>query len=59
MTRNRPNGITAKNTQIHKTMADRKNLKIEPETYQRLRDAKGQYETWDGMLNRLVDEVTE
>jgi hypothetical protein len=34
----------------------RKNLKIDVETYERLRDAKGQYETWDGCLNRLIEE---
>ena len=37
----------------------RKNLKINEETYDRLRDAKGQFETWDGMLNRLVDQADE
>lgn len=37
-------------------MADRKNLKINPETYERLREEKDQFETWDGLLNRLVDE---
>jgi len=37
-------------------MTGRKNLKITEETYDRLRDAKGQYETWDGCLNRILDE---
>ena len=37
-------------------MSDRKNLKIQEETYERLRQQKGQYETWDGFLNRLLDE---
>jgi len=37
-------------------MTNRKNLKITEETYDRLRDEKGQYETWDGCLNRLLDE---
>jgi len=37
-------------------MSDRKNLKIQEETYERLRQEKGQYETWDGFLNRLLDE---
>jgi len=37
-------------------MADRKNLKINKSTYERLRGEKGEYETWDGALNRLLDE---
>jgi len=37
-------------------MANRKNLKITEDTYDRLRDEKGKYETWDGCLNRLLDE---
>lgn len=37
-------------------MTERKNLKIDVETYERLRKEKGQYETWDGCLNRLLDE---
>ena len=37
-------------------MTKRKNLKIDVETYERLREEKGQYETWDGFLNRLLDE---
>ena len=40
-------------------MTSRKNLKINEETYDRLREAKGRFETWDGMLNRLVDEADE
>jgi hypothetical protein len=40
-------------------MSDRKNLKITEETYNRRRGEKGEYETWDGMLNRLVDETEE
>jgi hypothetical protein len=35
----------------------RKNLKISPETFERLEDEKGQYETWDGCLNRILDET--
>jgi len=35
----------------------RKNLKIDEETYERLRDAKGRFETWDGCLNRLVEQA--
>lgn len=37
-------------------MTNRKNIKIDEETYQLLRDEKGQYETWDGFFHRLVDE---
>jgi len=40
-------------------MSGRKNLKISEDTYDLLREAKGEYETWDGMLNRLVDEAAE
>jgi len=36
---------------------ERKNLKITEETYDRLRDEKGQYETWDGCLNRILDDT--
>jgi len=28
-------------------MPDRKNLKISPDTYDLLRERKGQYQTWD------------
>jgi len=37
-------------------MSNRKNLKISVETYDRLRDAKTKFETWDGLLNRLIKE---
>jgi len=37
-------------------MSDRKNLKISEETYENLRERKGKYETWDGMLNRLLEK---
>ena len=40
-------------------MTERKNLKIEVETYDRLREEKGQYETWDGALNRMLDEIDD
>lgn len=40
-------------------MSSRKNLKIDESTYGRLREEKGQYETWDGCLNRLLDEADE
>lgn len=37
----------------------RKNLKIEPEMYERLREEKGQYETWNGLFDRLLKEAHE
>ena len=37
-------------------MADRKNLKIDPEMYQRLREEKSEYETWNGLFDRLLDD---
>jgi len=40
-------------------MSERKNLKIDVETYDRLREEKGQYETWDGALNRMLDELDD
>ena len=40
-------------------MTERKNLKIDVETYDRLREEKGQYETWDGALNRMLDELDD
>ena len=35
-------------------MSDRKNLKINEDTYQKLREAKDQYETWDGFFHRML-----
>ena len=40
-------------------MTERKNLKIDVKTYERLREEKGQYETWDGALNRMLDELDD
>ena len=40
-------------------MTERKNIKIDVETYERLREEKGQYETWDGALNRMLDELDD
>ena len=40
-------------------MSNRKNIKIDVETYERLREEKGQYETWDGALNRMLDELDD
>jgi len=36
-------------------MTDRKNLKIAPETYQLLRDQKGQFQTWDQFFHDEFD----
>ena len=40
-------------------MSERKNLKLNKETFERLKDEKGQYETWDGSINRVLDELEE
>ena len=40
-------------------MTDRKNLKIDVEMYDRLADAKRQYETWNAFFARLLDETGE
>ena len=40
-------------------MTNRKNIKIDVKTYERLREEKGQYETWDGALNRILDEIDD
>jgi len=32
-------------------MGERKNLKISAETYELLREKKGQYQTWDGFFH--------
>ena len=40
-------------------MTERKNLKLDQETFERLREEKGQYETWDGSINRVLDELEE
>jgi len=40
-------------------MAERKNIKIDVETYERLRERKGQYETWNLALNRMLDELDD
>lgn len=37
-------------------MADRKNLKVNTETYELLAAAKREGETWDGLFQRLVAE---
>lgn len=34
-------------------MTNRKNLKIEPDTYDLLREEKDEYETWDGFFHRV------
>lgn len=38
-------------------MDDRKNLKIDHDTFERLSDAKRDGETWDGFFNRVVDTI--
>jgi hypothetical protein len=38
-------------------MTDRKNLKIDSEMYERLREAKTQYETWNAFFDRLLSEA--
>lgn len=37
-------------------MTDRKNLKVSKDTYEKLREEKGQYETWDGFFHRIIEE---
>lgn len=36
-------------------MTERKSLKPNVETYNRLKSLKGRYQTWDGLLNELAD----
>jgi len=40
-------------------MTDRKNIKIDAEMYERLRDEKGGYETWNALFDRLLSEVED
>lgn len=40
-------------------MTDRKNLKISPDTYESLREEKGEYETWDGLFHRVFGGGSE
>ena len=37
-------------------MTDRKNIKISPETYELLREQKGDYQTWDGFFHAEFDD---
>jgi len=37
------------------TMADRKNIKVSPDTHERLVNSKPDNSTWDGYLNHLLD----
>jgi predicted CopG family antitoxin len=37
-------------------MADRKNLKIDEDTFERLSEEKREDETWDGYFRRLLDQ---
>jgi len=34
-------------------MTDRKNLKVDPDVFERLKEQKGDHETWDGYLLKL------
>ena len=38
-------------------MTNRKNIKVSEETFERLKEEKGKYDTWDGFLNGLIDVV--
>jgi predicted CopG family antitoxin len=38
-------------------MADRKNIKLDPDMYDRLRKAKHEYETWNHFFDRLLKEA--
>ena len=40
-------------------MTERKNLKIDPEMYDRLKEEKTQYETWNHLFDRLLEEQDE
>ena len=40
-------------------MTDRKNLKIDAAMYERLREEKTQYETWNAFFDRLLSEVED
>ena len=39
------------------TMSKRKSLKIDKEMYDRLREEKTQYETWNHLFDRLLEEA--
>jgi hypothetical protein len=36
---------------------DRKNIKVDPETFARLEAEKSQHETWDHAFNRILDTL--
>jgi hypothetical protein len=36
-------------------MSDRKNIKVPAETYEKLKDEKGQYETWPVFFDRVLE----
>ena len=38
-------------------MTERKNLKIDSEMYDRLREEKTQYETWNALFDRLLRDA--
>jgi hypothetical protein len=40
-------------------MTERRNIKVDDKTFERYRDEKGEYETWNLALNRILDELEE
>lgn len=37
-------------------MTKRKNIKVDEQTWQMLKEDKGKYETWQGYFHRIVDD---
>ena len=37
-------------------MTERKNIKIDASVYEELQEEKGEYETWNALFSRLVEE---
>jgi len=44
---------------IKDVTTDRKNIKIRTEMYDRLRDEKTKYETWNDLFDRLLREARD
>ena len=40
-------------------MTERKNLKIDVDMYDRLREEKTQYETWNHLFDRLLEQTDD
>lgn len=40
-------------------MTNRKNIKVDEATFDRLAELKGEYETWPGLLNRAADALED